>query len=92
MKVTKPGTLLFVGDQGNGRPHLTVCGWSFHCAGAPPTDEQRAIVVTAIRYLAQLHQVTLDAAPPEVPTPAPECFDAQRAALDAIAIARWRDE
>lgn len=84
MKIVQAGTLYFAGGQS----HLN--GWWFDAEGsnADLVELNRQALKVALLHVAQCHGITLAAPRPE---PAEVLtLDTERAALDAIAAARWR--
>jgi hypothetical protein len=66
-----------------GNQRALLVGWGFgHDAPVEPAE----LLAAAIRHIAAHNGVVLEPDPAE---PAPENFDAQREALDTIAVARW---
>jgi hypothetical protein len=82
MKVARTGMLAWF----NG--HATLNGWTF--IGDGPCEGPREALKAALIHIAGAQGIHLAEAPEPA---ASECFDldSERAALDAIAIARWRD-
>ena len=93
MKAIHHGTIIYTPPHTeDGMGSLYLGGdWRFDCGG---TAQQ--MVGAAFRFAADRLSVPLGpplvVAPPEADQPLPECFDAQREALDAIAVAGWREQ
>lgn len=93
MKAIHPGTIIYT------LPHCDEGMGSLYLGGDWRFDEDGSVhekVGAAFRFAADRLSVPLGAplvlAVPGVDQPLPECFDAQRETLDAIAVARWREQ
>lgn len=92
MKVLRPGNLVVLAAaDGQNRSNVFIEGWHFDSMGRTtitPLDILRA----ALLHTAQQHGI--DLGPPAQPEHASErlTLDSERAALDAIAVARWRPQ
>lgn len=96
MKVVVEGVLQHVPG------HLMIAGWAVELDRLYPTldDGEGAAKLMACVLIHIGRKVGVDLVESsaagglaeEVEQPLPECFDAQREALDAIAVARWREQ
>lgn len=93
MKVVVEGVLQHVPGQ------LTIAGWLVELDRWYPTlnegEGARKLAACVLIHIGRKLGVDLVEAsrqPEDVEQPLPECFDAQRDALDAIAVARWREQ
>jgi len=89
MRVVVEGVL----QHAEGR--TTIRGWTVELDRLYPTlnegDGAQRLVACVLIHLGRKHGVELVEAE-AVEQPLPECFDAQREALDAIAVARWLEQ
>ena len=85
MKVVTSGSLYFAAGQSH------INGWWFDAEGsnADLVDLNRQALRAVLLHIARCHGITLATAPAQPEPPALVPLDVERAALDAITVARW---
>ena len=85
MKIISPGVFVFLPKSG-----VTFTGWHFNvdgCVYASQQDMEIDALKAVLLHVARVHGLALNC---EAPAPSDAMtLDAERAALDAIAVARW---